>query len=96
MKSSEAGTAIIEEGMGEVDDLLGAVSKLSLCLSTRSAAGVCSTISGGRGDVQSLLRQRLEAGFESSLVLHTVPVQPYKMADNINSLYPILRPIRSI
>ena len=48
MKSSEAGAAIIEEGAGEVDDLLGAVKKLSLCPSTRSAVGVCSRIRGGR------------------------------------------------
>ena len=49
VKASEAGTAIIEEDAGEVDDLLSTVSKLSLCPSTRSAVGVCSTISGGKG-----------------------------------------------
>ena len=48
LKSSEAGAAIIEEGAERSDDLLGAVSKLSLCPSTRSAVGVCSKIRGGR------------------------------------------------
>ena len=48
VKSSEAGAAIIEEGAGEVDDPLGAVSKLSLCLLARSAVGVCSRVGGGR------------------------------------------------
>ena len=49
VKSSEAGAAIIEEGAGEVDDPLGAVSKLSLCPYTRSVVGECSMIGGGRG-----------------------------------------------
>ena len=49
VKSSEAGAAIIEKAHGEVDDLLGAVSKLSLCPSTRSVVGVCSAIGSGRG-----------------------------------------------
>ena len=48
MKSSEAGAAIIEEAPSEVDDLLGGVSKLSLCPLTRCAVGVCSRIRGGR------------------------------------------------
>ena len=40
---------LLKKERGEVDDLLGAASKLSLCLSTRSAVGVCSISSGGRG-----------------------------------------------
>ena len=48
MKSFEAGQPLLKKAWGEVDDLFGAVSKLSLCLSARSAVGVCSTISGRR------------------------------------------------
>ena len=59
---------------GEFDDLLGTVLKLRLCLSARSAVRVCSTITAGE-DAPSLLRHRLEAGFESSLVLHMVHFQ---------------------
>ena len=40
---------VLKGRRGEVDDLLGAVSKLSLCPLTRSAVGVCLTISGRRG-----------------------------------------------
>ena len=38
-----------KKAQGEVDGLLGAVSKLSLCRSTRSAVGICFTISDRRG-----------------------------------------------
>ena len=44
-------------------------------------------------NVQSLLGRRLEAGFQSPLLSHTVHFRLNKMADSINSLYPILRPI---
>ena len=36
----------------EVDDLLGTVSKLSLCPLARSVVGVCSTIGGERGHLK--------------------------------------------
>ena len=48
MKSSEAARPLSKKARGKVDDLLGAVSKLCLCPSTRSAVGVCSRIRGGR------------------------------------------------
>ena len=96
MKASEAGSQYGRiHGDMQVDDLLGAVPKLSLCPLTRSAVGVCSMISGGRGPPK-FLKQCLEAGFESPLVSHMVHFRPNKMADNINSLYPILCPIHSI
>ena len=88
MKASEAGGPHGRiHGVMQVDDLLGAVPKLSLCPLTRSAVGVCSMISGGRGPPK-FLKQCLEAGFESPLVSRTVHFWPNKMADNINSLYP--------
>ena len=68
MKSSEAGAAIIEEGGGEVDDLLGAVSKLCLCPSTRSAVGVCSRIRDGRK------RSKFAKTSFRSRFSHTVPL----------------------
>ena len=37
-----------KKAQGDVDGLLGAVSKLSLCRSTRSAVGICFTISDRR------------------------------------------------
>ena len=46
MKSSEAARPLSKKAPSEVDDLLGGVSKLSLCLSTRCAVGVCSRIRG--------------------------------------------------
>ena len=49
VKRSEAGQPSLKKTRGEVDDLLGAVPKLSLCPLTRSAIGLCSTIIGRRG-----------------------------------------------
>ena len=73
MKSSEAGAAISKKARDEVDDLLGAVSKLSLCPSTRSDVGVCSKIRGGR-ERTKFAKTSFRSRFSKSLGLAHSPL----------------------
>ena len=73
MKSSETARPLSKKARGEVDDLLGAVSKLCLCPLARSAVRVCSRIRGGRKRPK-FAKMSLRSRFSKSLGLAHGPL----------------------